>query len=455
VPEDLRELVIVGSGPSGLTAAIYAARANLRPVVIEGVGAGGQLMLTTDVENYPGFPDGILGPELMMKFREQAERFGAEFVTADADRVDLSGSPFGVWVGDREFRSHAVIVSTGATARMLGIPSEQRLLGHGVSTCATCDGFFFRNKDLAIVGGGDSAIEEAIFLTRFATTVTIVHRREELRASKIMQERAFANDKIRFRWNAVVEEVVGDGTVDGVLVRDTITGETSTLPVQGLFVAIGHDPTTRLFRGQSSRPATCRTTCTARPSPPRAPAAWPRSRRSGGSRHVTTLPGRRGRPSPDAPGRNLRSPAMVAPVTTLRHAPHLSAHRHLVPEGDGSFIEKGTPVGKHIVTVSDATFDETIGGADTPVLVDFWAEWCGPCQMIAPTLEEIAAEHEGKLKIAKLNVDENPNTAMRFNVMSIPTLLVFQPGDTSKEARRLVGAKGKAQLLQDLAEFVA
>ncbi|HZP29136.1 MAG TPA: thioredoxin-disulfide reductase [Acidimicrobiia bacterium] len=250
MPEDVRELVIVGSGPSGLTAAVYAARANLHPVVIEGVGAGGQLMLTTDVENYPGFPDGILGPELMMKFREQAERFGAEFVTADADRVDLSSSPFGVWVGEREFRSHALIVSTGATARMLGLPSEQRLLGHGVSTCATCDGFFFRNKDLAIVGGGDSALEEAIFLTRFATTVTIVHRRDELRGSKIMQERAFANPKIAFRWNAVVEEVVGNGAVEGVVLRDTVTGETSTLPVQGLFVAIGHDPTTGLFEGQ-------------------------------------------------------------------------------------------------------------------------------------------------------------------------------------------------------------
>ena len=247
---DVRELVIVGSGPSGLTAAVYAARANLHPVVIEGVGAGGQLMLTTDVENYPGFPDGILGPELMMKFREQAERFGAEFVTADVDRVDLSQSPFGVWVGDREFRSHALIISTGATARMLGIPSEQRLLGHGVSTCATCDGFFFRNKDLAIVGGGDSALEEAIFLTKFATTVTVVHRRDELRASKIMQERAFSNPKINFRWNAVVDEVVGNGTVDGVVLRDTVNGDTSVLPVQGLFVAIGHDPTTKLFQGQ-------------------------------------------------------------------------------------------------------------------------------------------------------------------------------------------------------------
>jgi thioredoxin reductase (NADPH) len=248
--DDVRDVLIVGSGPSGLTAAVYAARANLRPVVVEGVGAGGQLMLTTDVENYPGFPDGILGPELMMKFREQAERFGAEFVTADADRVDFSGSPFGVFVGDTEYRAHSVIVSTGATARMLGIPSEQRLLGHGVSTCATCDGFFFRNKALAIVGGGDSALEEAIFLTRFATTVTVVHRRDELRASKIMQERAFANPKIDFRWNAEVADVMGNGTVDGVVLRDTITGDASTLPVEGLFVAIGHDPTTKLFAGQ-------------------------------------------------------------------------------------------------------------------------------------------------------------------------------------------------------------
>jgi thioredoxin reductase (NADPH) len=248
--DDVRDVLIVGSGPSGLTAAVYAARANLHPVVVEGVGAGGQLMLTTDVENYPGFPDGILGPELMMKFREQAERFGAEFVTADADRVDFSGSPFGVWVGDTEYRGHSVIVSTGATARMLGIPSEQRLLGHGVSTCATCDGFFFRNKALAIVGGGDSALEEAIFLTRFATTVTVVHRRDELRASKIMQERAFANPKIDFRWNAEVADVMGNGTVDGVVLRDTITGDASTLPVEGLFVAIGHDPTTKLFAGQ-------------------------------------------------------------------------------------------------------------------------------------------------------------------------------------------------------------
>ena len=247
---ETHEVVIVGSGPAGLTAAVYAGRANLSPIVIEGIGAGGQLMLTTDVENYPGFPDGILGPELMIKFREQAERFGAEFVTADADRVDLSSAPFGVWVGEHEYRSRSIIVSTGATARMLGLPNEQRLLGHGVSTCATCDGFFFRDKEIAVVGGGDSAIEEALFLTKFATKVTVVHRRRELRASKIMQDRAFANPKIEFAWNAVVDDVVGNGSVESLRVRDTETGVQSDLDVQGLFVAIGHDPNTALFRGQ-------------------------------------------------------------------------------------------------------------------------------------------------------------------------------------------------------------
>jgi thioredoxin reductase (NADPH) len=247
---EVRELVIVGSGPAGLTAALYAARADLRPVVIEGAEAGGQLMLTTDVENYPGFPDGVLGPELMMKFREQAERFGAEFVTADVDRVDLSASPFGTWVGSTEYRSEALIISTGASARMLGLPSEARLLGHGVSTCATCDGFFFREKDIAVVGGGDSAIEEALFLTKFASQVTVIHRRDELRASKIMQDRAFANPKIDFKWNSVVTEVGGDGTVDVLHLRDTRTDDASELDVGGLFVAIGHDPNTKLFEDQ-------------------------------------------------------------------------------------------------------------------------------------------------------------------------------------------------------------
>ncbi|HTL84630.1 MAG TPA: thioredoxin-disulfide reductase [Acidimicrobiia bacterium] len=245
-----RDVLIVGSGPAGLTAAVYTARANLRPIVFEGLQAGGQLMLTTEVENYPGFPDGILGPDLMAKFREQAERFGAEFVTADVDSVDLSQAPFRVHVGGTEHVGRAVIISTGAQARMLGLPSEGRLLGHGVSTCATCDGFFFRGHDIAVVGGGDSALEEANFLTRFAEKVTIVHRRKELRASKIMQDRAFANPKIEFRWNSVVEDVIGDGHVQGLRLRDTETDATSDLAVTGVFVAIGHDPNTKLFRDQ-------------------------------------------------------------------------------------------------------------------------------------------------------------------------------------------------------------
>ena len=247
---ETREVIIIGSGPAGLTAAIYTARANLHPLVIEGIGAGGQLMLTTDVENYPGFPSGILGPELMAQFREQAVRFGAEFVTANADRVDLAANPKRIWVGDVEYSAHAVIISTGAEARMLGLDSEKSLLGHGVSTCATCDGFFFRGHEIAVVGGGDSALEEATFLTRFADKVTVIHRRKELRGSKIMQDRAFANPKVEFRWNSVVEEVKGDGRLEAVVLRDIETGATDDLAVTGMFVAIGHDPITALFKGQ-------------------------------------------------------------------------------------------------------------------------------------------------------------------------------------------------------------
>ncbi len=245
-----RKLAIIGSGPAGLTAAVYAGRALLDPIVFEGIEAGGQLMLTTDVENYPGFPDGVLGPDLMTKFREQAERFGATLMTADVDRVDLSEAPFGIWVGNDEYRADAVILSTGASARMLGLESEQRLLAHGVSTCATCDGFFFRGKPIGVVGGGDSALEEAMFLTKFATKVSLIHRRDELRASKIMQERLFANDKIDVVWNSVVEEVLGEDRVEGLALRDTVTGGESRLEVDGLFVAIGHDPNTNLVKGQ-------------------------------------------------------------------------------------------------------------------------------------------------------------------------------------------------------------
>jgi thioredoxin reductase (NADPH) len=248
--EDVKKVVIIGSGPAGLTAAVYAARANLQPLVIEGFQAGGQLMLTTDVENYPGFVDGIMGPELMERFRKQAGRFGAEFVTADVSSVNLSERPFRITIADDSVVAHSVIVSTGATAKMLGVPGERELLGHGVSTCATCDGFFFRDRELVVVGGGDSAMEEAIFLTKFASKVTVVHRRNELRASKIMQERAFENDKIDFVWNSLVTEIFGNGKVEGVRLKSTVDGTESEMKAGGIFVAIGHTPNTKLFEGQ-------------------------------------------------------------------------------------------------------------------------------------------------------------------------------------------------------------
>ncbi len=250
-----RQVIIIGSGPAGLTAAIYAARANLAPLVIEGEPSstsdqpGGQLMLTTEVENFPGFPMGVMGPELMSSFREQAERFGAEFLTAKATGVDFTARPFKVWVRDDVYEADSVIVSTGAQSLMLGLPEELDLLGHGLSTCATCDGFFFRNQEIIVVGGGDSAIEEATFLTKFASKVTLVHRRDALRASKIMQDRAFANPKIEFHWNATVTALHGTDKLTGATVTDVNTGEQTILPVTGLFVAIGHRPNTDLFKG--------------------------------------------------------------------------------------------------------------------------------------------------------------------------------------------------------------
>ena len=246
---DINQVIIVGSGPAGLTAAIYAARAGLEPLVIEGYGAGGQLMITTDVENYPGFPDGVQGPDMMMMFRAQAERFGTRFITADVSRVDFSERPFRVWVDSDEHVGNSVIVSTGASARWLGIDGETRLRGKGVSACATCDGFFFKDKPVVVVGGGDTAMEEALFLTRMCESVTVVHRRDEFRASAIMAQRVLENPKITVVWNAKVVDVEGADVVEGVRVEDVNTGEQSVIPAAAMFVAIGHQPNTELFEG--------------------------------------------------------------------------------------------------------------------------------------------------------------------------------------------------------------
>ncbi len=249
--DTLRDVVIIGSGPAGLTAAVYTARANLKPLLIEGVQSGGQLMLTTTVENFPGFKDGIMGPDLMGEMRAQAERFGTDVVQGDVTSVDLSQRPFRIVTSDATYLARTLIVATGASAKLLGLPAERTLMGHGVSTCATCDGFFFRGRPIAVVGGGDTALEEAIFLTRFASKVTLVHRRDSLRGSKIMQDKALANPKIDVAWNSVIEDIkdVGKGEVTAMVLRDVTTGALREVPVDGVFVAIGHTPNTRLFTG--------------------------------------------------------------------------------------------------------------------------------------------------------------------------------------------------------------
>jgi len=253
VTKKIQKVIIIGSGPAGLTAAIYAARANLNPLVFEGLQPGGQLTITTDVENYPGFPDGIMGPEMMDLFRKQAQRFEAETFFLTVDKVDLIERPFKVFVGEEIYLTETIIISTGASAQLLGLESESKLMGYGVSACATCDGFFFKEKKVLIVGGGDSAMEEAIFLTKFASSVSIVHRRDEFRASKIMQERALNNPKIDVIWNSTIESMVGDpqnGGLTGVVLKDTLSGETSALECDGVFIAIGHTPNSDLFRGK-------------------------------------------------------------------------------------------------------------------------------------------------------------------------------------------------------------
>ncbi len=443
-----RKVVVIGSGPAGLTAALYSARAQLEPLVIEGEPSstsdqpGGQLMLTTDVENYPGFVDGVMGPELMGMMRAQALRFEAELRTAKVSRVNLASWPFEIWIGDPEADEPTVladtlIIATGARSLMLGCPNEDRLLGYGVSTCATCDGFFFREQHIAVAGGGDSALEEALFLTRFASKVTVIHRRDELRASKIMQERAFKNPKIEFRWNSVITGILGDTKVSGVELRDTVTGETSELGV------------TRPLRGHRAR---------AQQLPVQGPA------RAGGQRlrphHRRHHPHQRGR----GLRRRRRAGRLLPPGHHLgrvglhgRHRCRTLARRARRVVGKRTGWTGVTPSDKEIAmsekieTLTDATFDEHVKASDVPVLVDFWAEWCGPCKMISPVLEEIAEEQAGKIRIGKLNIDDNLDVTRRFDVMSIPTLILFKDGEPQV---RLIGAKPKGQLLEEISAYL-
>ena len=421
----IQEVVIVGSGPAGYTAAIYAARAGLAPVVVAGsVTAGGALMTTTEVENFPGFIDGVQGPELMESMRAQAERFGAEIVSDDATRLDLAGDLKVIETGAGvTYRARAVILTMGSAYRKLGLPEEERLSGHGVSWCATCDGFFFRDQEIAVVGGGDSAMEEALFLTRFASKVTLVHRRDEFRASKIMAERVLADPKIEIAWNSEVAQILGDDRVAGLRLRDTITGAERTLDVTGVFVAIGHDPRSELVAGQVDTD----------------PDGYVRVAHPATS---TNVPGvfaagdlvdhSRGHRLRRCPGR----PALSLPSRRCRPAGSRSG---------GLRMNTVTPV-------TDATFQSEVIEAELPVVVDIWAAWCGPCKAIAPILDQLAEEYAGRVKIVKVDADANPEAVTAAGVTSIPTLGFYRAGE---RVDVLIGAHPKPVYAAKIEELLA
>ena len=451
--DEVRELIIIGSGPAGYTAAVYAARAQLRPLVFEGTQFGGALMTTTEVENYPGFTDGILGPELMEQMRNQAIRFGAELRTEDVEEVSLAGPVKTVTAHGVTYRARAVILAMGAAARYLNVPGEQKLLGHGVSACATCDGFFFRDQDIAVVGGGDSAMEEATFLTRFARSVTVVHRRDDFRASKIMIERAQERPQ-----DALADERRGHRGASatarsrGLRLRDTKTGEESTLDVTGMFVAIGHDPRSELVRGQVGTDEAGYVLTDAPGTRTSIPGVFACGdlvdhtyRQADHGRRLRLRRGDRRRAlARRGPGR-----ARARRRRLRRRRGRGRGRRPLIPSPFRP--NRRSRMSKNTVDVTDATFSTDVLQSDKTVLVDFWAEWCGPCKMVAPVLDEIAGENKDTLTVAKLDIDRNPDAMRKYKIMAVPTLMVFQKGEVVKEIR---GAKPKAALLRDLADYL-
>ena len=469
---DVRNVIIIGSGPAGYTAAIYAARANLQPLVFEGsVTAGGALMTTTEVENFPGFPDGIMGPALMDDLRKQAERFGAELVTDDVDRrrPDRRRQDRHRHRRHDTYQAKAVILAMGSGYRKLGLPDEDALSGHGVSWCATCDGFFFRDQHIAVVGGGDSAVEEATFLTRFGSKVTLVHRRDELRASKIMAERAFANDKIEFAWNSEVDEIVGDDKLEGVVLRDTETGETPAARRDRR--CSSRSATTRARSWSAARStSTTRATCSSR-------AVRTRTNLTGvfaagdlvdhTYRQAVTAAGTGCAAALDAEryladtrataactaraAEAVGAPANVPRTSRRRPGPAVrpprDAHARPVPPP----LHRTGESMSNLPAVTDADFEPTVLESDKPVLVDFWAEWCGPCRQVDPILDEIAGEHGEAMNFVKMNVDENPVTPANYRVTGIPAINVYKGGELVKS---IVGAQPKAAILRQLDEYL-